>query len=680
MASDYNAGTMLFNYICKEAKDLCQWAAEYLAFSLFNSANKAGVDNLNPELTIGGVTETPMFRYKGGDASATGWPKWTYGEDLNFVSAGTNPTYNAGSPCLGSNDDSVKFNAGDYFEGDNTTFGNIGTDDIVIEIVAQINGSSLNYLGAKRVSYNQEGWGLFSNSSLLHLAIEDTSSSVKVLSSTSSFSMPQWVHVLVFIDRNENSTNGGKLFINGVLEDSENFSTLGTTDGSSAMTFGASDGGTYRGKHNVAYAAMWKKSDWMQGGATNATEWDAIAEERFAKVSGRYPLVAKGDPTPITTTRATAAFLDKVESGKIRLYKMGSEWMRQCHRQDTNGVDVYGFLPELQSTNLITESKDLTTWTKLDAGDSVDVDAATGPDTVRLKDGIIADTTDGEHGFSRAVTLTAAKYAFSCFFEPGDQDWFYLSDDTVSGAWCYFNGNTGAVGSSGSGATGYIEGPFADDSYRGVIVLTGTAASHTLKVQVAQADNDKTFAGNGSTTNGYFWGLQIEQSDYMTSPIETAGSTVTRVKDNLRFEANDNIGGAAIEQGTVVLDILLPDYDQDVDRCPFSLGNPGITWINWQVIASNQRPYAYIGGAGDTGEVNVSTDISDGEKHNVKCKWAHNNLQLNVDGGTYSVDNVVDIPDDLSNMGIGMAHPGTFQINGLVANVWIYPVETEGCG
>ena len=70
-----------------------------------------GVDNLNPSLTMNGVTVTPMYRYKGGDAGASAWAPWTYGESL-ALQTGTAPSYNQGSPLLGTNDVAVKGNGG----------------------------------------------------------------------------------------------------------------------------------------------------------------------------------------------------------------------------------------------------------------------------------------------------------------------------------------------------------------------------------------------------------------------------------------------------------------------------------------------------------------------------------------------------------------------------------------
>jgi hypothetical protein len=103
-------------------------AYQHPTFRLFEQNVPYGVDNLDPALTINGTTVTPTFRYKGGDANGTNWAPWGYGETLT-LQAGTAPSYNQGSPLLGTNDDSVLFNRGGYYLASNTTFADITTED-----------------------------------------------------------------------------------------------------------------------------------------------------------------------------------------------------------------------------------------------------------------------------------------------------------------------------------------------------------------------------------------------------------------------------------------------------------------------------------------------------------------------------------------------------------------------
>ena len=261
---------------------------------------------------------------------------------------------------------------------------------------------------------------------------------------------------------------------------------------------------------------------------------------------------------PISSTRAFAAYLDKVESGVRKLYYMGGEHLRMCHRQDSGGVNVRGYLPETQAENLFPYSEAFANWDLIEAGTVVVDNAEVCPDGRTVMASIAGDSDDEQHGIEDVVTLTADTYAYSGFSKPGDKGWIYVNNSTVANCDCYFDVTNGVEGTAGAGCVGYIEpNPWLNDSYRWCIVFTGTAAAHTLQVSPAVADGDNDFVGDGSTVNTYVWGAQCELGDYMTSPIITAGATATRLKDNLQFVAGDNIGGEDVGKGSIYADVLL---------------------------------------------------------------------------------------------------------------------------
>ena len=111
-------------------------------FSTLDTDNyPPSIANLPAALTINGITVMPTLRYNVGDANGTNWAPWGYGETLT-LQAGTAPTYNNGSPLLGSVDDSVKFNAGGYYQAGNNTFADITTEDFVVEVITNVGFNS----------------------------------------------------------------------------------------------------------------------------------------------------------------------------------------------------------------------------------------------------------------------------------------------------------------------------------------------------------------------------------------------------------------------------------------------------------------------------------------------------------------------------------------------------------
>lgn len=776
------------------------------AFKTFQMNSLSGVDNLDPNLTINGTTVTPKFRYKLGDADATDLTPWGYGETLSRVSVATPPTYNDGSPGLGVNDDSCKFNASDYYKKTSATASQFTTGDIVIEVVWK-NVDATQYIMTTQTTTGIYLYSSTSGTGNIKLKITDADGNVNVDSATDSAPGGTWNHGLVFLNRDEASTNGSQWYINGVssgtgVDVSAVEKTLADTD------FSIGDGvlPAIPYSSNIAYLAAWEQASWHQAGSAGPQEWAAIAAERFAKLTGIYPSKFKrtnvitdgdmeatgtaawtaadstlskdttaplnqgtqhlritstantfyasqnilkvgatyritgaarsvsgsavpsvstgvaglwtgttstdwqefdikaesghiglflGSPSnhpgvvdfdnvvvelqsdiPVVKTRAYPAYLDKVESGVSKLYYVGGEWLRQCHRVDASAVDVKGYLPETQVENLIANSEVFTSyWGKIDAGDVPLDDQVACPDGRVVGGSIAADNTSGNHGLQKAIAVTAATYTYSWFAKPGNKDWVRLVNTTVANCDCFFDVANGTVGTAGAGATGYIEGPYTGGWYRICIVFAGTAASHTFQLRVADADNDDTISdGDGSTVNTYVWGAQVEQSDYMTSPIITAGATKTRLKDQLQFAAGANIGGEDVGQGTVACDVLLSDYDCNTGKRILAITDGGSASDRIQMIISTSDVLTNFTRAsgGNDGDCTAPGDVVDGVKHEARLAYETDNIIFYNDGLPGTADASCDIPDDLDELDIGMQFDGTLQLNGLIQNLRIY--------
>jgi len=367
-------------------------------FKLFGNSSR-GVDNLNPNLTINGTTVTPTFRYKGGDADGTDWDAWTHGETLT-LQAGTVPSYNQGSPLLGSNDDSVKFNGGGYYQAAGTSFGNLGLNDYVIEFVFKFSG-----IAQERVIYKRSTQSVFdvyvASTTSLGIYYKDSSANVVSTAPFTGLTAGTWYHMLVFTNRDENSTNGSVSYLNGTQAVIANLFTLSDTlNNTSLLSIGANTAGGTPYSSNIAYLALWQQSDWHQAGAAGPTEWAAIAKERFNRLIGIYPQVARGTATPTTQTRATNASLDRVEDdGNRYIYNVGSGWMRTVKRLDSNGDSIIGYLPETAATNKALQSDGFSgsPWALLDDGDRFDEQLVDG-------DMEAADTSAWTAGNSATLT------------------------------------------------------------------------------------------------------------------------------------------------------------------------------------------------------------------------------------------------------------------------------------
>ena len=263
-----------------------------------------GVDNLDASLTINGVTVTPSFRYKGGDADGTDWAAWGYGDTLPIAGYGATPDINNGSPLLGDNDDSVEFNSGKHYENSSTSLGDINLEDHVLELVVKwdINNSRL-VIG--KTDGTNVGWLIQESGDGLSYRLDG---GTKIPINSSALINDTWYHAMCFIDR----SGSGQWYVNGVASGSAadiSSQVSNSMSNSDPMTIGALLGGTIKYLGGIAYVAAWKRLSWLD------THLQAdVAAERFAKLTGVYAGSSRGTKLPVTATRASVAYLDKYEN------------------------------------------------------------------------------------------------------------------------------------------------------------------------------------------------------------------------------------------------------------------------------------------------------------------------------------------------------------------------------
>jgi hypothetical protein len=378
------------------------------------------------------------------------------------------------------------------------------------------------------------------------------------------------------------------------------------------------------------------------------------------------PRVAKGSGTA-TFARSTAATLRTCSGGVTTLSTASSGVAR--FETDCNGRR--GYLPERAISNVAIQSADFgTSWTEADAGDTQSLNAIAAPDGNTAADGNIADATDGDHGFSQAITLTATTYVFSVFTKAGNKSWIYLSDDTVANATGYANTTTCATGTKGAGAAALYAESYGNGWCRTSIVFTGTVAAHTIKVLSADADNDKTVTGDSATINTYFWGAQVEAiaTAVASSYRPTTTTSVSRGADIMTYTSTGNVSES---QGSVVCRVVVPN----------STATAGV-FINlysavnnrWQLFESALDVVQFFGTASGSTQatINSTSGISDGTVHTIAGSWATNDARLYIDGVQHSsTDTSVTPPTGLTSITIGHVLDD-FQPGSLILDCAVY--------
>ncbi len=649
------------------------------SFEVDYGAN-AGVDALDPALTINGTTVTPDFRYTGGDADLTNWDADGYGETLTYTKVSTDLSINQGSPGLGSTDDSVGIPGnvgGSYYTGSSSAIGDVdvSAEDWVLEALLRPSRTGTRTVASKlHVTGAINGWEFQDQLGVLRWTIFSSGTAAN-LEATTNAPAGAWIHIIIF----GNEDGSAAMYLNGSLEDTVVVSTLGATASSDALTmFARAENKSLAGACGLAYISLWTSPAGWLDTHLQAT----VAADRFHAYAGTKARIARGDPVPTAWSRASTAMLRKRSAANVtKLYEVGAGWPRVEDIDDSTGTQLVGYLAEEARTNTLLQSEDVaTTWTEVDATDTQSLNAIAAPDGATTMDGNIGSTTDGEHGFTQAITMTAATWTCSTFAQQGDQTHLYLSDNTVATATGYFDLTDCTADTIGAAATGGCE-DYGNNKCRCFITFTGTAAAHTVAVQSAAADGDNTFAGDGATINTYFWGMQCEAGEHPSSYIPTTTGSVARAADVLRYEGLANVGGVGSNQaGAVTAQFLIANFDAASSQFIWSLSDGGV---------SADRIQQFIGGAGDrawfygqstedgahVSIADTTTDVVDGTAHTFHSTWRADDFRVYVDGASEGTpDTVAPNPaDDLDQLHIGSDHNNGQIANGNISKVTIYP-------
>lgn len=641
-------------------------------FELFTDGNFDGVDNLDPNMTINGVTETPVFRYKGGDADGTDFDYWGYGETLT-IQSGTAPSYNQGSPLLGTNDDSVKFNAGGYYIASGTSFADITTEDIVIEAVIKISAAGSKGVFSKRDNTSPySGYTLYVHSNYHIQLVLDDGDSLLAADNGNEIPPNTWNHILVFADR----SGSLQWYVNG--DSSGSAISMAVIDESltspEELVVGAAREGLLPYDNNVAYIAMWKRNDWLDTHLQSS-----IAKERFEKLTGFYSK-GRGTHTTIVRTRATRGYLDKLESGNRKLYQVGYGWLRNVHREDGGSNEIKGYLSEESSTNRADFSEDFNSG-RSTAAVSILTNTVAAPNKETTGDTLHEDDSSGTHYISdvTGTSVTAGQNViYSVWVKASNRTFIDLAfsglgafNDTTH---TYFNLSTGAVGTDGADSSG-IEN-WGDGWYRcwigKVADNNGTVTYYTL---IAEADNDNSFTGLDQDSL-HLWGDQIEFNiSYPTSYIYVPSvSDVTRNMDELRYIADDgNIKDNQI--GMVTVNVLYPDYTSPTQRTSLAINDGGSSSdrVMIYMFNGNLAQVTTSATAGDTGVVTGTTDITSNTIYEIKSTYKTDYLVLFVnDTSEGTPDVTADMPSNLDRIDVGQSQATANQLNGVVSNIKIY--------
>lgn len=244
-------------------------------------------------LTINSTTVNASYIYWANDASVASWPEMrrTSGLTLSQASSGTDPLVNqtsvgAGIPILGYQDQYVKVQGGDVWQGANGT-GDIALEDFVIELVCQTPTSASPRIVATCGAGNGYEIKMETSGTILRATIVSAAGSTQP-TSTAGILGGHWYHIMAFADRSEASANGWRFYVNGIAAPASSGHDISAHVASSLagskLTIGSRADFAASTTHTggIAWVAQWKASTWHPGGASNLTAWAPIALSRYS--------------------------------------------------------------------------------------------------------------------------------------------------------------------------------------------------------------------------------------------------------------------------------------------------------------------------------------------------------------------------------------------------------------
>jgi hypothetical protein len=337
------------------------------------------------------------------------------------------------------------------------------------------------------------------------------------------------------------------------------------------------------------------------------------------------------------------------------------------------------FTIEDQRTNLITQSNSLSSGWALS---NVTTTTSTSGiflgknDTAVIED----DTTNSVYGVHLAprTSITSGNhYAISFIVKKGAQDYVYFNDFNAFSTpkvECWFNLSTVSVDFKGGGVISSSIRDLGNNYFRCFLTFLSASTTTDYRVAASQSDNAETYSGTVGVTAFSFVHAQIEAGTYASSPIVTAGSAVTRLRDV------PSLTGASA---------LLADAEGGIyiKGRVFDASVPSIIEISNSSDTANERVLIEIDGTNITGKVtaggveqatiNAAGAVS-GTEFELCYNYASNNFSLQKGGATAGTDTSGSTPTGLDQVRFT---DGSNPLLGRISEFIVFnqrPTDTQG--
>ena len=498
-------------------------------------------NDLSDALTVNGTAMTLVLACDAQGISGTTWTCRDANGSVVLTEAGTgsSPSTTTLTPfhALDSSERGISYSASaKTHAAASSTVGDITTEDMAIEFVLRSTSTVNGRIFDKGLG-GTDGYSLRQSSAANSYAFELRTASTTTAVSSVNIAANLNNHAIIFVDRDEATTNGSIFYINGIAGTGVSVSARsGSLANATAFNVGGLTS-TSMAVGPISSFRIWKcptgTPQCFAGGATNSTQWAPIARQRTATAFGVSPSIAAGTATPTTISRSAAAHVDVVDGSTRHLYFVGANAPRVARRTYSGGTAVAGYMSEPSVSNIALQSQTLgTTWAAITVGDNVLADAFAGADLSTTGDNVDGNNSNAEHGLRQAITLTAATHTMSAWAKTGSQNFVALRNATIANGAAWFDvatctSSSCTIGEDCAAAVGTVQagvsrasaerypidttgdGVADVDLCRVSITYTGTAVAHNHDLLCAPGDGTLTYTDAAATADCGFWGVAV---------------------------------------------------------------------------------------------------------------------------------------------------------------------------
>jgi hypothetical protein len=335
-----------------------------------------------------------------------------------------------------------------------------------------------------------------------------------------------------------------------------------------------------------------------------------------------------------------------------------------------------GLLVEPGATNIILRSQEFqTTWAVSNA--TITTNATASPDGTTTAEKLVEDSSSGvSHSVSQTLGTFDGRHTLSVYAKKAERSFLVLrtnlADNTSRNT--FFNLDTGAVGTVGTGHTALIE--FVGNGWYRCSISANATVSGARFMLIAVAETDNVFEYTGDGTSGIFiWQAQHETGSVATSPIVTTAGTASRVADVVSLTGASSLIGQT--EGTVFAEIDTRNLVAPKSAVSITAGADILNVIElWYGVSSGfLTSFSALirTNSGTFGQVNTGA-ISAVGRYRLCATYSSGLIKLFVNGALIGSANAsqTTFSASLDRISIG-SRLGTLQLNDNARSVAVFP-------